>query len=123
MRLELSHTKPDADGRFTVRLLVSNDSAEPVRLDRRLLYGPHPAAGEPQLLATEPATKRRDATVLLNPWCLYGRDRSFQYPKGQETTFHAYLLGREADGLSPSGPLDRTALAAEAPPLGVTVPE
>ena len=46
LRLLLAADDPSADGSVDVQLTVLNDSTEPVMLDRRLLYGPHPGSGE-----------------------------------------------------------------------------
>ena len=46
LRLLLAADDPSADGSVDLQLTVLNDSAEPVMLDRRLLYGPHPGSGE-----------------------------------------------------------------------------
>jgi hypothetical protein len=119
MKLELTCDGPDAEGRAAVRLVVVNDSYEPVTLDRRLLFGPHPGSGDPLLLSSEPASRKKSENlVLLNPWTLYGRERRFQYEAG-EITFHGFLLRRPADTLQPQGPGDPEDLLAAAPPLVV----
>ncbi len=119
LRLLLECDHPDAQGSVDVHLTVLNPSAEPVVIDRRLLYGPHPGAGELVLLASEPAApKKSQNLILLNPSCFYGRARRYQYGGG-EVTFHGYLLRKQADGLLPSGPTDSSALLAAAPPLTV----
>ena len=119
MKLELECRGPEADGSVAVRLLVLNDSYEPVEVDRRLLLGPHPSVSDPPLLSTEHATDDESKEiVLLNPWGLYGRERRFQYDAGS-VTFHGYLLRQPADGLLPTGPADATLLLVAAPPLAV----
>src|SRR4051812_17979787 len=86
----------------TVRLLVLNDSYEPVALDRRLLIGPNAIperpTGAPFPVSVEPALPREDQNVIhLNPWCLYGRQRPFEgFPPGR-VTFHGYLLRQPSD--------------------------
>lgn len=122
MQLELTYDGPDDEGAVAVRLLVLNDSHEPVALDRRLLFGPHPGSGDPLLLSSEPSfRKKSDNVVLVNPWCLYGRQRRFQYQSG-EITFHGFLLRHATDRLAPSGPEDTEALLAAATPLVVRFP-
>lgn len=117
LRLLLAADEPSADGSVDVRLTVLNQSTEPVMLDRRLLFGPHPGSGELVLLASEPATRKRaDNVVLLNPSCFYGRQRRYQYDSG-EITFHGYLLRDRTDVLLPTGPGDPAALLTAAPPL------
>jgi hypothetical protein len=119
--LELSRSEPAQDGSVTIRLLVVNRGYDQVRVDRRLLWGPHPAAGDPVLLTAEPSTDNHsDETVLLNPDGIFGRQRRFRYDAGTAITFHGYLLTRETDILLPAGPEDRNSLAAEAEPLSVT---
>jgi hypothetical protein len=118
-QLSLSSDGPDANGYVDVRLTVFNASLDPVVLDRRLLYGPHPGRGDMVLLASEPnPPKRSQNFVLLNPSCFYGRQRRYQYPSG-EMTFHGYLVTERTDGLLPAGPSDRKKLAAAAEPLVV----
>lgn len=120
LRLELSAPEPDPDGSVQVRLLVVNASDEVVRVDRRMLWGPHPESGSPGMLAGEPSTDRRaDEVVLLNPWGIFGRERRYQYEPGQSVTFHGYLLARPSETLLAKGPGDEDALAAAAPPLTV----
>lgn len=120
LHLELSAPEPDPDGSVRVRLLVVNASDEVARVDRRLLWGPHPESGSPGMLAGEPSTDRRaDEVVLLNPWGIFGRERRYQYPPGQSVTFHGYLLVRPSATLLPQGPGDEDTLAAAAPPLVV----
>ena len=117
LELTLSCDGPDAEGRVDVRLTVFNTSTEPVLLDRRLLYGPHPGHGDMVLLASEPtAPKPSQHFILLNPHCYYGRQRRYQYPSG-EMTFHGYLVTKRTDGLLPTGPADPKRLAAGGKPL------
>lgn len=119
MKLELTCDGPQADGEVTVRLIVLNDSYEPVAIDRRLLFGPHPAVSDPPLLSSEPSsTDPAHDRIVLNPWGLYGRERHFQYASGA-VTFHGYLLRRATERLLPAGPGDGGALLADAPPLVV----
>ena len=119
LQLALSCDGPDPEGYVDVRLTVLNPSTEPVVLDRRLLYGPHPGHGDMVMLASEPlAPKPSHHFVLLNPLCFYGRQRRYQYPSG-EMTFHGYLVTERTDGLLPGGPTDRKKLAAGAEPLVV----
>lgn len=120
VRLTLTCDGPDGDGNVDVRLTVLNDSAEPVTVDRRLLYGPHPGRGELVMLAREPdATDESQHEILLNPLCFYGRQRRYRYPAG-DMTFHGYLVTGETDGLLPDGPSDPDKAAAVAEPLTVS---
>ncbi len=117
LELTLSSTGPDSEGRVDVQLTVFNPTTEPVVLDRRLLYGPHPGHGDMVLLASEPtARKPSQHHVLLNPLCFYGRQRRYQYAGG-EMSFHGYLVNERTDGLLPAGPIEPGKLAAAAEPL------
>ena len=106
---------------ITARILALNDSYEPVVLDPRLLIGPNPVpehpTGLPIPVSIEPALPREgENRILLNPWCLYGRERTFEtLPRGR-VTFHAYLLRELSSALLPDRPGDPDALfdAAEA---------
>jgi hypothetical protein len=106
-----------------VRVVVLNNGYEPIVLDRRLLIGPNPApevlSGLPHPVAVEPSSQGRDE-LTLNPWCLYGRERTFNLPAGR-VTFHGYLLRRSTHALRPEGPADPEALLLAADPLVVTV--
>lgn len=120
LRLELSASEPDADGGVFVRLLVINAGYDAVRVDRRLLWGPHPESGTPGLLAGEPSTDRKsEEIVLLNPWGIFGRERRYRYETGETMRFYGYLLRHPADELLPTGPGDRSALEVAADPLEV----
>ncbi len=119
MKVELTCEGPSPEGEVRMRVAVINDSYEPAPVDRRLLFGPHPASGDPPMLSSEPSFATEDEnTVVLNPWSLYGRERRFQYDKG-EVTFHGFLLRHPTDSLRPTGPMDEEALEASAAPLTV----
>jgi len=113
------------DEEVVVQLLAINDSYEAVNLDKRLLVGPNPvparSSGIPFPVSLEPtfATEEQNV-VVLNPWCFYGRERSWKLPAGR-STFYGYLLHRPVDALLPDGPGDRKALALEAEPLELRV--
>jgi hypothetical protein len=109
-------------GQILIRLLVLNDSYEVVTLDRSWLIGPNPVAerpsGLPLPISMEPtANDGPENNVALNPWCLYGRQRTFDAIDG--LTFHGYLLRKPSDELRPDGPVDPDALAIAAAPLTV----
>lgn len=111
-------------GEVVVRLLVLNDGFEPVTLDRRLLVGPNPVPAQPTglplpLSMEPPADEEPGNLVVLNPWCLYGRQRTFDVALGP-TTFHAYLLHEAEDRLRPEAPVRAEAAAVVAEPLAVT---
>jgi len=109
----------------TVQLLAINDSYEVVALDRRLLVGPNPVPGKfsgiPFPISLEPTLAREEQNmVVLNPWCFYGRERSWKLPAGR-STFYGYLLRRAVDKLLPYGPEDTETLALAGEPLVLRV--
>ena len=74
----------------TVRLVVFNDAYEPVAFDRRLLVGPNFPGLPP---AMEPGFAEEHANhVILNPFCLYGRERSLEEAAAGEVAVEGYLL-------------------------------
>jgi hypothetical protein len=115
-----------AGGTATVRLLALNDSYHPVTIDRRLLIGPNiitdPPVNPPHPVSIEPAGSKEEANlIILNPWCFYGRQRSFQgLPQGS-ATFYAYLLQQPAASLLSERPGDSAALLASAEPLSIKI--
>ncbi len=50
MKVELTCEGPSPEGEVRMRVAVINDSYEPAPVDRRLLFGPHPASGDPPML-------------------------------------------------------------------------
>ena len=119
MRLVLERVPddPQLDG-VAVRLLVLNDSYEPVRVDRRLLIGPNLLADAPRPVSAEPSLPdEEDNVTVLAPGGVVGRQRSFADVSGT-VTCHGYLL-REDGGaaLGPQGPLDAELLLVRAEPL------
>ena len=128
MKLELTAAKQTWNGgeAISVRLLALNDSYEPIALDRQLLIGPNPIPQNPRGLpfpvSVEPLFEEKERNVvMLNPWGVYGRERSFPtFPAGQ-VVFHGYLLQRPVEGLPPKGPSDPQALAVAAEPLVLTI--
>jgi hypothetical protein len=94
---------------LTVRLMALNDSYEAVTLDRRLLIGPNVVpehlGGAPLPVSREPSfSKREQNEVVLNPWCFYGRQRTFDGLPAGHVTIYAYLLERPTDSLLPDRP-------------------
>lgn len=127
MKLVIESEKPAWRSGETVviRFIALNDSYEPVTVDRRLLVGPNATYGVgrmPPPIQLEPAFPDEEHNhIVLNPWCFYGRHRTFSgLPVGQ-VTFHGYLLRRPEASLLPNGPVDRGALLAEAEPLVTTI--
>ena len=112
----------------TVRLLVLNNSYTPAAVDRRLLVGPNPVPdsprGAPFPVSVEPSLpKKRENRVVLNPWCFYGRQRTFKSLPPGRVTFFAYLLQRAVSGLTPQGPTKEEALLVAADSLVLTIEE
>lgn len=127
MKLILRSTKRSwsTGEEVTVQLLAINDSYKVVALDRRLLVGPNPvpseSSGIPFPVSLEPALAREEQNmVMLNPWCFYGRERSWKLPTGQ-STLYCYLLRWPVDTLLPHGPKDMEALALAGEPLVLRV--
>jgi hypothetical protein len=101
-----------------LRLVAFNDSSKPAALDRRLLVGPNGVVDgeEPLPVSLEPPAKDKEQNfVLLNPFCLYGRERTFTVTKTM--TFHAYLVAKAGGGLLPDNPADKKLLVTAAEPL------
>ena len=130
MKLTLEVAKRDwrvGEG-ITVRLVVLNDSHETAAVDRRLLVGPNPvpehSTGAPLPVALEPAfPEEAQNRVLLNPWCIYGRERSFGNLPAGRVTVYGYLLRRASASRPPEGPAEADALQAAAEPLVLIVHE
>jgi hypothetical protein len=101
------------------RLIVVNDAYEPVAFDRRLLVGPNfegmPAAMEPGF-AEEHANH-----VILNPFCLYGRERTFEAAPAGEIAVEGFLLAKPLEALGPEGTRGNGAIVARAEPLRLSV--
>jgi hypothetical protein len=123
LTLERVEQAEEQSGQILIRLLVLNDSYDVVTLDRGRLIGPNPVparpSGLPLPISIEPTAEDgpENNNVALNPWCLYGRQRTFDAVGG--LTFHGYLLRKPSDELRPVGPVDPDALAIAAPPLTV----
>jgi hypothetical protein len=108
-----------------VRLLILNDGYTPIVIDRALLVGPNlvveRSVGMPLPISLEPsAAEGTQSQLILNPWCFYGRQRTFDSAAGR-VTFHGYLLKKLVESLLPEGPSDPNALLIAAEPLVVTV--
>jgi hypothetical protein len=123
LRLELAEEAPSAQGSVTIRLTLLNDSYQPATVDRRLLIGPHPVGSGVSLVSREPAfAEERQNILILNPWCFYGRQRTFAHLPSGTIRFHAYLLKQGEDSLGPEGPQNPAAMFTAAEPLSVTLP-
>jgi hypothetical protein len=116
------------DETIVVRILAINDSYQPVVVDRRLLIGPTPisqgAVGLPHPVSREPAfSSAEENRVLLNPWGIYGRERSFELLPSGIVAFHGYLLTAATDALLPEGPTEPWMLQLAAVPLEIEISE
>ena len=111
-------TEVRAGEAVTARLIVLNDTYEPVAFDRRLLVGPSfeglPAAMEPGF-AEEHANH-----VILNPFCFYGRERTLEEAPAGDLVVEGFLLARPLEALGPEGTRAEGAIAARAEPLTLT---
>lgn len=125
VQLEVEKTTWRQGEAVAVRLLVLNDSYEPVTIDRRALIGPNPQAAAPSGLplpvsVESDAPHEEDNRVLLNPWCFYGRERSFDYLPPGQVTIYGYLLRRPGPG-GPAGPADPDDVLTAAAPIKLTI--
>ena len=120
---DLGHIKEE----LMIRLTALNDSYDIIALDRRLLIGPnvvqeveigvdfHPVSVEPNL----PVEGQN--IVTLNPWSLYGRERSFNLLKLGKMIAYGYLLRQQSRSLLPQRPGTVGNLLASAEPLTLTI--
>jgi len=124
--LEVERDQFRTRGAVTARIFVLNDSYEPVILDRRLLVGPNPAperlAGAPFPVSLEPALPREEQNlIVLNPWCFYGRQRTFDGLPPGRVMIHGYLLRKATHSLLPERPVEPDAIHLPAAPLRVVI--
>jgi hypothetical protein len=113
------------DEPVVVWVVALNDTYQDATLDRRLLVGPTPILAEasrPLPVSLEsPTAREEDNCLLLQPFCLYGRQREFGgLPPGQ-LTFHAYLLDEPVSGAPPVRAQDVQAAHSAAEPLELTI--
>jgi hypothetical protein len=126
VRLLADKTTWRRDEPVVVWIVALNDSHEDVSFDRRLLVGPTPVleqAGAHALpVSVEPSAARdEDNVVLLQPFCLYGREREFSGLPTGGVAFHGYLLHESTPVLQPAGPRDPEVPHTAAEPLRMTV--
>jgi hypothetical protein len=125
--LEAPRTTWSAGDTVTVRLVVFNDGYEPVAFDRRRLVGPNFGAGGgagplPMPMAVEPGFEEEAANhVVLNPFCLYGRERSAESVPAGEITAEGFLLAKPLEALGDEGVAAPDAVALRAEPLTLRV--
>lgn len=112
--------------KVTVRLVALNNAYEAVTLERKQLIGPNPvpseATGAPMPVSVEPAfSPNTQNEIRLNPFCFYGRQRSFDGLPAGKTTFYAYYLKRPSGSLLPQHPGKTEDLEVSAKPLVIEV--
>jgi hypothetical protein len=59
--------------------------------------------------------------VLLNPWCFYGRQRTFEALPPSRLVYYGYLLARQTASRLPQGPEEADALQVSAESLELVV--
>lgn len=128
LMVEAARSRWKRDETIVVRIMALNDSYQPVAVDRRLIIGPTPVPqgcmGLPYPVSREPAfIAAEDNRVLLNPWGIYGRERSFDHLPSGIVVFHGYLLTEATDALLPEGPAEPGMLQLAAVPLEIEISE
>ena len=109
-----------------VRILLLNDSTDVIDIDRRLLIGPNPVperlTGMPMPVSVEPSlSDEQNHFITLNPWCFYGRERSFDHLPVGALAVHGYVLEEHTHACTPKGPADASLLLGAAEPLTLTI--
>ena len=59
--------------------------------------------------------------MILNPFCLYGRERSFEEAPAGTIVVEGFLLSKPLESLGEEGTRAEGAIAARAEPLTLTV--
>ena len=82
MRLEIELPEhPKAGEQFNVRVILFNDSFEPVAVSRNAFVGPSlralQPAGAPYPENVEATFGHEEDSLTLQPFCFYGRERVF----------------------------------------------
>ena len=117
--LEAPRTNWRAGETITARLVVFNDTYEPIAFDRRLLMGPNFPGLPP---AMEPGFAEEHANhVILNPFCLYGRERILEETAPGTVEVAGLMLARPLEELGEEGLNAPDAVAERAEPLRLTV--
>lgn len=101
MRLEVGAVSAAVEGvEVTVRALVVNDSFAAVPLSRNAFTGPSLVGagdGSPAEVSVEATYLGADEPMTLQPFTVYGRDRTFTLPAGA----HRFRAEYRADGAEP----------------------
>lgn len=126
LRLEAEQLVWRAGEPVSIRIVALNDSYETAVVDRRLLVGPNVApeleSGIPYPIAVEPAFEEQALNeVVLNPGCLYGRERTYDNLLPGRVVVYGYLLSEPSGRLLPHAPAEEGVLAESAEPLVLTV--
>jgi hypothetical protein len=94
MRLEIIAVSGSAQGEeLTVRAAIVNDSFAPVPLSRNAFTGPtliDAGFGSPPEQNVEATYNQPDEPMTLQPFTLYGRDRTFDLPAGKHRFLAEY---------------------------------
>ncbi|WP_375424959.1 hypothetical protein [uncultured Friedmanniella sp.] len=107
MRLEITAISTSAGPEFVVRAAIVNDSFSPVPLSRNAFTGPTPVQvgpGSPPAESVEATRDQPDEPMTLQPFTLYGRDRTFSLPVGR----HRFRAAYEPAGTVPPLRLEAT---------------
>jgi hypothetical protein len=115
MRLEITAISGAAQGEeLTVRAAIVNDSFGPVPLVRNAFTGPSlidPGPGSPAEESVEATYNQPDEPMTLQPFTLYGRDRTFVLAAGE----HRFLAEYRPGGSEPPLRLE-SSIDVEEPP-------
>jgi hypothetical protein len=117
MRLEITAVSLGESDEFTVRAAIVNDSFTPVHLSRNAFTGPtpvHVGPGAPPAESVEPTFSQVDEPLTLQPFTLYGRDRTFALSAGQ----HRFRAEYQPGGAIPPLRLEATIDVGPAPEVG-----
>lgn len=118
MRLEIIAVPGTAQGEeLTVRAAIVNDSFAPVPLSRNAFTGPSlmdPGPGSPPERNVEATYNQPDEPMTLQPFTLYGRDRTFVLPAGK----HRFLAEYRPDGAESPLRLEAVIAVDEPPNAG-----
>jgi hypothetical protein len=97
MRLEITAVSGTVEGEeLTVRAAIVNDSFVPVPLSRNAFTGPSLidlGPGSPAEESVEATYNQPDQPLTLQPFTLYGRDRTFVLPAGEHRFLAEYRPG------------------------------
>jgi len=84
-----------------VRVLLINDSYEPVAVSRNAFIGPNLTA-QHAVQSVEPTYGGPDEPLTLQPFSFYGRERSLSLPPGESEIVASYRVGDGGEEISSS---------------------